>query len=225
MKVTPLLGRHSLLWQRRCPSRRVLVVNGNPDSTPERYSAALADAYAAGSVTNGSLVRRLDVGQVDLTEESAGVHATSATSLPDQEIAHVLERFLWADRLFVVYPIWLSAPPPPLQALFDAVAQKCASLRAQFPMLQFSEEKPTRIVATASFPTFFYRPRSLSDERTSGACATTLAGVRLVDSSVIGSVDSMSPEDRFDWLTEIHRLGQTDRDAFSRLVGADRRAS
>jgi|SRR5579871_601425 len=215
MKLAPILGLRSLFRERTLPSRRVLVINGNPDSGPERYSAALADAYAAGSRASGCLVRRLDVGRADTAEDS--LVGSNDALLADREIAHMLERIFWADRVFVVYPIWLGAPPDRLQALFNAFAKKSAYLKAQFPMVQFSGEKPARLVATASFPTFFYRPSNQQSDLSSQArAATTLAGIHVVDSTLIGSVDSISPKDRFHWLKEMHRRGQTDRGAFSR---------
>ena len=217
MKLAPILGVRSLFREHTLPARRVLVVNGNPDPGPERYGAALADAYAAGSRVRGCLVRRLDVGETDIAGNFVVGRATNDAPPTEREIAHMLERIFWADRLFVIYPIWLGAPPLRLQAVFNAVAQKGAYLRAQFPMVQFSEQKPARIVATASFPTFFYRCTGQTDLATR-ARATTLAGIHVVGTTLIGSVDSLSPEQRFGWLTEIRRLGRTDREAFSRLA-------
>ena len=45
-------------------SRNILVVNGHPDPRPERFCAALCDAYSAGAQAQGCATRRLDVGSL-----------------------------------------------------------------------------------------------------------------------------------------------------------------
>ncbi len=45
-------------------TRHILVLNGNPDPSAERLSAALARAYCEGAEAAGHVVHRIDVGGV-----------------------------------------------------------------------------------------------------------------------------------------------------------------
>ena len=44
---------------------KILIINGNPDPSSERLSAALAEAYASGAEAAGHEVRRVTIGQID----------------------------------------------------------------------------------------------------------------------------------------------------------------
>ena len=44
---------------------KILIINGNPDPSSERLSAALAEAYASGAEAAGHEVRRLTFGKID----------------------------------------------------------------------------------------------------------------------------------------------------------------
>src|SRR5262249_6217061 len=41
--------------------RRILVINGHPDSRPERFCTALASAYSGAALKAGHEVRRIDI--------------------------------------------------------------------------------------------------------------------------------------------------------------------
>ena len=85
--------------------RRILVVNGHPDCRPERYCGALCEAYEDGARSAGLNVQRLDAG---------GVNAIPG----GDDMPAALEKIGWADRLTVVFPLWLDRPPVPLTDLF-----------------------------------------------------------------------------------------------------------
>src|ERR1700678_1061239 len=90
--------------EREAQDHRVLVVNGHTDPRPERFCAALCDAYEGGARTAGWALRRLSVG--------------SLVGKQDRELA--LAYIGWSTRLMVVCPLWLDQSPAPLRDLFEA---------------------------------------------------------------------------------------------------------
>ncbi|MEJ0027921.1 MAG: NAD(P)H-dependent oxidoreductase [Rhizomicrobium sp.] len=177
-------------------AQRILVVNGHPDPRPERFCAAVCAAYAKGARTSGFRTRRLDIGRQGLPFEvwksGAGVQG---------DLAQMLEGIWWADRLFVVYPMWFDGPPPALKFLFDAFAERRASEKSLFGAGELQvEDREARVVVTTSLPALLYRAGT-------GKVATPLPGLRIAQSTYIGSVDTISPADRGRWLDRIYTLG------------------
>ena len=168
-------------------SRNILVVNGHPDPRPERFCAALCDAYSQGAQARGCATRRLDVGTLRLP--AAANDDPQAWS--GIEAAYRLVRA--ADRLAIVYPLWANAPPSELKQLFDYVAR----LRGR---LDGFSAKTARLVVTTELPAFLYRATQDRD-------AIALPGIQAEMPTFIGSVDSISVEQRTRWLQEVRGFG------------------
>ncbi len=100
--------------------RRVLVINGHPDPGPDRFCAALCDAFTKGARASGHWTRRLELGYENtLTERESS-----------------FERLWWSDRLFVVYPLWHEGPPARLRHLFEEFAHQRARSSLPEPMMR-----------------------------------------------------------------------------------------
>jgi len=173
----------------RAMSRNILVVNGHPDPRPERFCAALCDAYEAGARAKGCATRRLDVGSLHLSLLTAGDDAEPWDGI---EQAYRLMRA--ADRLAIVYPLWLDGPPAELSQLFDIVAKLQSHLTPD-PVLA---AKSARIVVTTALPSFLYRGKD-TVVRLNG-----IAG----DPTFIGAVDTISAGQRTRWLEQVRSFGE-----------------
>jgi putative NADPH-quinone reductase len=170
-------------------SRNILVVNGHPDPRPERFCAALCDAYSQGALAQGCATRRLDVGSLRIpAAANDDPHAWDGI-----ETAYRLVRA--ADRLAIVYPLWADGPPAELMQLFDYVSR----LRNRLDRAQ-PGAKAARLVVTTELPAFLYRTRQETP-------ATTLAGIRAGAPTFIGSVDAISGAQRGEWLEEMRTFG------------------
>jgi putative NADPH-quinone reductase len=140
----------------RGPSKRILIINGNPDPAPERLSSALADAYGDGAVRSGHDVRRIDVGSVSF---SILRRAAAFTTMPqDPDIVAAQANFLWAEHLFFIFPLWLGGPPSLMKAFMEALA--CGSFLIgegkHFPTAML-KGRSARIVVTMGMPSLAYR--------------------------------------------------------------------
>ena len=188
------------LWHAHpLPAKRVLVINGHPDPGPARYCATLCAAYAEGAQSSGCKTQRLDVGAMTVPGAESG-----HPSWLHNEAAEVVERIWKADRLFIAFPMWLGGPPPALQFILEEFT-RWQNREAEQTGEQV-EAKVTHIVVTASFPSLFYRARH---DAPAGAWAASLAGLRITEAILIGSMESISLEDRKRWLIEVRRLGST----------------
>ena len=176
-------------------SRNILVVNGHPDPRPERFCAALCDAYAAGARTRGCTTRRLDVGALKLSQIGAGKNPDAA---PLSRLEQAFRLMRAADRLAIVYPLWSDGPPDELRQLFDYVAR----LRAHLEPAALAGTKSARIVVTTTMPAFLYRGR------TEPVMRHALCGVAADVPLFIGSVDTISCTQRTRWLEELRGLGE-----------------
>ena len=173
-------------WGRPAPAtRRVLVVNGHPDPRPERYCAALCEAYANGARSVGHRIRSLQVGNLPLSTEAI-------------EFAVALEQLLWSDQIFVAFPIWFSGPPPAVSRLFEAFAREEKAIFKESPDPP-AQDRGADLVITATMPSLLYR--------SSDSLSATLPGTRPSAPTIIGSIDTISNDDRNDWLDQMKRLG------------------
>lgn len=98
---------------------RIFLLNGHPDPAPERFCAAIVDAYADGARLSGYEVRRLDIGAMDFPVIKTAEQSNKGDVAPDAR--RVQDALVWADHVVVVFPLWLDDSPAYLRALFEQV--------------------------------------------------------------------------------------------------------
>jgi putative NADPH-quinone reductase len=175
-----------LLAGRMAQERRILVVNGHPDPAPERFCAALCDAYEDGAQKAGWTVRRLTIGLLN------NVEARNAA----------LEQLGWATQLTVVYPLWLDQPPSVLRDLFEENLSR--NQRNGFGI----SAQPLRLVITMDMPAFLYRAMLQCEIDVKGLTrGMTLPGFRHQHQDFIGSIASITPQQRSRWLATMRETG------------------
>lgn len=176
-------------WRRIWPARAhrsVVIVNGHPDPRPNRFCAALSDAYAAGARAKGLQVDRIDIANL------------GAPSDPEWDAA--LARIRCAPRLVVVYPLWLDGPPAALKSFFAEAATGSAT-----------PDRAVRAIVTMDMPAFLHRsPHTSAHARI--AAALDLPGVEHTEPVFIGTVAGLTAAQRADWLKAIREFGAGKRD-------------
>jgi putative NADPH-quinone reductase len=100
--------------------KRILVINGHPDTREERFCSALAKTYAESASQAGHQVRRIDVGALSFPllvrfEEFQ-------TPVDNADIRKAQADILWAQHLVFIHPLWLGAMPAMLKAFLERVA-------------------------------------------------------------------------------------------------------
>lgn len=177
-------------------SNLVLIVNGHPDPRPERFCAALCDAYATGAEASGAGIARLDVGALDFSPPESQITPS---------VAEAIEKIRKADRLVIVFPLWLDGPPGSLRELFELFARSVWSSSAFGPN-STQYEKPARVVATMDMPSFMQRARS-GGAALPKQSALALPGVQRSEPLFIGSLQTLTQAQREEWLEKMRLFG------------------
>ena len=174
---------------------RFLVVNGHPDPSSRRYCAALCDSYAASVRSRGWQVERLDVGAI-MTPSS--LLAQEASDVPLLTMDCAINRMRAADRVAIVFPLWLGAAPHVLQSLFKSMARVTGPRQAPIEV---------ELVVTMDMPAILYRSQA-AVPRKSGSARNPfyLQGVHSIQTTLIGSVNVMTQDERAEWISEVHAI-------------------
>lgn len=191
--------------------RRVVVIQGHPDSSGHHLCHALAEAYAEGARQAGHEVRFVVVADLDFPLLRSAKAWNSAEVIPD--IQNAQNSVAWADHLVILYPLWLGTMPALLKAFMEQLFR---------PGFAFSREessgamgrklltgKSARIIVTMGMPAFFYRwffrAHSLKSlERN----ILKFVGIRPVRTTLFGQVERVSAGRREQWLGRARTLGK-----------------
>jgi putative NADPH-quinone reductase len=188
--------------------KRIFLLDGHPDPSPERLCAGLTDAYAAGALRSGHEVRRFDLG----TMKVPFLRSKDEFDLgkPTGDAAHVQDAIRWADHLVIVHPLWLGNVPAMLKGLLeqvfrnDFVLSDPANKASHRPL----KGKTAHMVVTMGMPRLIYRWYY-------NACAVravennvlAFSGIRPVRRTLIGNVENLSDEACQSWFLKMQNAG------------------
>jgi putative NADPH-quinone reductase len=174
--------------------KHVLVINGNPDPSPERLSHALARAYHEGAEEAGCLVRHINVGGVQFPLlRNAQEFETEAT---EKAITEAHGAFLAADHIVIIYPLWLGSAPALLKGYMEQVA------RGQFLLGKSGRGFPkgrlkgrtARVIVTMGMPVLLYRLLyGAHGVKAFNRSILGLAGIKPVATSLFGAAQIQPP--------------------------------
>lgn len=188
-------------------SDRIVVVDGHPSPDREHFVHALADRYAAGALSAGHTVRRIDIAALGLPPLGS---RQEWLSTPPASVADVQADIAWCSHLTFFHPLWLGDMPALLKAFLEQVL---------WPGFAFEESdkgnprgllegRSALLVVTMGMPAPFYRfvhgARSVKAfERN----IVHMVEIRPTSHLLIGSVEA-SAENRLSWLDELYGLGE-----------------
>lgn len=137
--------------------KHILVINGNPDPSPQRLTHALARAYHEAAQEAGAMVRHINVGGTDFPIlRDAGLF----TQEPQEKgIIEAQGAFLSADHIVFIYPLWLGGPPALLKAYMEQLARDnflLGKTERGFPPGRL-KGRSARVIVTMGMPTWAYR--------------------------------------------------------------------
>jgi putative NADPH-quinone reductase len=191
-------------------TRRILILQGHPDTTHPHFCHALADAYAEGAGAAGHEVRRLDIGTLDFPLLRSKAEWDDGP-LP-AGLAAAQADIGWAEHLVLLFPLWLGGMPALMKGFLEQVA------RPGFAMSRFTEgELPkkllagrsARLVVTMGMPAlvyrWYFRAHSLKAlERN----ILGFVGIAPIHETLVGTVEGLSHKQREAWLGKLRRLGR-----------------
>jgi putative NADPH-quinone reductase len=192
-------------------SRRVLVLVGHPDPSPDRLCRALASAYAAAAEKAGHSVRKIDLAPLDfpmLRTMQEFEHGEIPEGLKEAG-----EAVVWAEHFVFVFPLWLGTAPALLKAFLEQVMRPGTAFAYPAKGEGFAKSllrgRSARLVVTMGMPAAVYRIWFLS-HGIAGMRRGILnfVGIRPVRETLFGMVASASDAKRAKWLRQMERLGE-----------------
>lgn len=187
-------------------AKSILILNGHPDPRPERFCAALAEAYGDAAQAAGHTVRRIDLG----TLETPLLDTAAAFGDPTSETFRaVQDEILAADHLVLVFPLWLGMTPAKTKAALEQIYRAGFGFTVR-PRGWTSKlrGRSARVIVTLSTPGPLFRivfgahgPRALEKS------VLWLSGFKPIHRSVVGDVEGIGPKGRARWLAKMRALG------------------
>ena len=191
-------------------ARRIVIIDGHPDSSGTRFGHALAKAYEAGAREAGHEVQRITVADLDFPLLRTA--ADFRTTPPSPVIRGCQETLAWAQHWVILYPLWLGSMPALLKGFFEQVCRPGFAIgeaRGRGLPRRLLSGRSARVIVTMGMPSFFYRwyyrAHSLrSLERN----ILAFVGISPVRATVIGAVEDVPATTRTKWLQQVRRYGK-----------------
>jgi len=192
-------------------SRRILIVVGHPDPSPDRLCRGLAKAYSEGAEKAGHAVRRVDLAALDfpmLRTMQEFEHGT----VPD-ELKDAAETIVWADHIVFVFPLWLGTMPALLKAFLEQVMRPGTAFAYTDKGGGFTKTllrgRSARVVVTMGMPSVVYRLWFLG-HGIAGMRRSILhfVGISPVRETLFGMVAGASDRTRAKWIGQMRGLGE-----------------
>ena len=169
--------------------KRILLVQGHPDSGQPHFNHALADAYARGAGGAGHDSERIEIAL--------------------KPVQRALHR---AEHVVIFFPLWLGGMPALLKGVFEQVARPGFALSLPDEhgrQAKLLGGRSARVVVTMGMPAlvyrWYFRAHSVKAlERN----ILGFVGFAPVRETLIGSVESMDDADRQKWLARLAALGR-----------------
>jgi len=188
---------------------KIVIIQGHPDLSGKRFCHAIAQSYIEGAEAAGHNVELVEVAALDfplLASQDDWQTGADGTP-PDLQAAQAA--CVASDHLVFVYPLWLGTMPALLKGFLEQTFRPGIALSygESFPAPLF-KGKSTRVIITMGMPAliynwYFFAHSLKSLERN----ILRFIGMSPVRSSIIGSVESMSHEQRLRWLERVRNLG------------------
>ena len=195
-------------------AKKIVVVQGHPDSSGGHFCHALADTYIRGARAAGHSIATINVGALDFPLLRSPENFYRGQ--PPDAIRQAQAELSRCDHIVLLYPVWNSAMP----ALLKGFLEQTFRPGFIFPDLEPGKRlgffsairqrkaltgKSARIVVTMQMPAFVFRwlfhPRP--EKTTLG-----LSGIGPIRDSLIGLVDMPSPKHRRRWLRRMRECGR-----------------
>jgi putative NADPH-quinone reductase len=188
------------------PPRKILIIDGHPDSDPAHFVHALADAYQKGAGRHD--VRNLKLSEIDfpLLRRPADWLDGDAP----HEIVAAQRDIAWAEHLVIFYPLWLGDVPALLKGFLEQVMRPNFALRYREKGLpeKLLKGRTARVVVTMGMPALFYKAfYGAHSVKSLERNILKFVGINPVERTIIGGVEA-SAERRRKWLAEMKALGK-----------------
>lgn len=190
-------------------SKRIVLIQGHPDPQQKHFIHALTNAYQAAAELAGHEVKVIHVAKLNfslLTSEEEFEHQS-----PSTDIQMAQDAIQWAQHIVIFYPLWLGTMPAILKGFWEQVLRPgyamTAGDRNSWPK-KLLKGRSARVVITMGMPAaiynWFYWAHSLRNLKRN---ILSFCGFAPITDTLIGSVSSMTDQQRKKWLDKMEKLG------------------
>jgi len=188
--------------------KKIIVLQGHPDSSVPHLCHALALAYADGAREAGHDVSVITVSDLDFPVLRSSKDWTEGAT-PEGLVA-VQQELLAADHLMVIFPLWLGSLPALLKGFFEQVFRPSLMPEGNSPMAwrKLMKGCSVRVVVTMGMPAvayrLFYRAHGVKFFTRN---VLSFSGCGPIRTSYIGMVEQADKAKVDGWQAQMRRLG------------------
>jgi putative NADPH-quinone reductase len=192
-------------------SRRILVIVGHPDPSPDRLCRGLALAYAEGAGRAGHEVRTIDLAPLEFPMLRTSQEFEHGT-IPD-DLDEAARALVWAQHIVLVFPLWLGTMPAKLKAFLEQVMRPGTAFAFPAEGEGFAKSllrgRSARLIVTMGMPAAVYRIWYLS-HGIAGMRRGILdfVGIKPVRETLFGMVANADDAKRAKWIGQMRALGR-----------------
>jgi len=138
--------------------KRILLIQGHPDTSQDHLCHRLADAYAAGAAEAGHSVRHTNVAALDFPLLRSQRDWEEGAVPPGLQQAQ--DDIRWSQHMVMFFPLWLGDMPALFKGFLEQVARPgfaFAGTRVDIRGARPLAGRSARVVVTMSMPAFVYR--------------------------------------------------------------------
>ena len=190
--------------------KRILLIQGHPDSGQRHLCHMLEGAYAEGAGAVGHEVRRADVASLSfplLRSQEEWEHGELPSSLSTAQ-----SDIKWAEHIALFFPLWLGDMPALLKGFLEQVARPgfAFSGEGRNPMAHKGlTGRSARLVVTMGMPAtvyrWYFRAHSVKSlERN----ILGFVGISPAHETLIGMTGNMDADEVTTWLAKLNTLGR-----------------
>lgn len=137
-------------------ANRILVVDGHPDPSRERFCHALTEAYVEGARSTGKETRLISVAEAAFPLLRTAAEFGTAPDAP--AILRAREDMVWADHIVLIFPLWLGGAPALLRGFLEQIARGAFVAEiSKRGVQQKLKGKSARLIVTMGMPAPIYR--------------------------------------------------------------------
>lgn len=191
--------------------KRILIIQGHPDSNPQHFLHGLAASYRQGAEAAGHEVREIRVAELPVRLLTC---AEDWEQPADKAIQTVQQSLLWAEHIVLLYPLWMGTMPALTKAFLEQLLRPgfAFTYRDNGSWCKGLKGRSARVVVTMGMPGFIYRwfycAHSLRSLKRNILVFVGIAPVRTL---VIGGVGAQSDMRGKRWLHRLEQLGKAAR--------------
>jgi putative NADPH-quinone reductase len=189
--------------------KTVCIIQGHPHGSGKHLCHAIADAYADGARAARAVVRRVDLGNMNIPLLRDPADFMSA---PPDPIAAAQDAIREAQHIVVVYPLWLGTMPAVVKAFFEQLCRKGFAIETNatggWPK-QMLKGRSARVIVTMGMPAAAYKLIfGAHGVRGFESGILGMAGIKPIRETLVGAIDTLNRNRTEALLARMRKLGK-----------------